>query len=257
MSRRQYPSSGESVTTFGARSIRALLIVGAFLPHGSSLTAQINGSLAGIVRDDLSSSVLEGATVSAAGTGVATVTDSLGQFRLPSLPEGRIDLRVTLSGYASVVESIDVSPTDVAFVRVRLPPLDAMLREVLVIGGVAQPPTGAAIAEVQPRSTASRSALDLLGEVPGVVVSSTPGRLNGGVRIQIRGSSSLLKNDPAIYLDGILISGSRSGSAGTHALELIPAKQVERIQVLRGPSAAAPQAHASSGVILVETEGAR
>ncbi len=86
--------------------------------------------------DDSSGSVLEGATVSAVGAGVEGVTDSFGQFRRPALPGGQIDLKVTLSGYASDVEPTEVSPVDMAFVRAGLPPLDAFLLEVLVIGGV-------------------------------------------------------------------------------------------------------------------------
>ena len=49
-----------------------------------------------------------------------TVTDSEGQFQLPEVPAGVIDLKVTLSGYASVVEPIDVYPTEAALVQ--LPP---------------------------------------------------------------------------------------------------------------------------------------
>jgi outer membrane cobalamin receptor len=57
--------------------------------------------------------------------------------------------------------------------------------------------------------------------------------------------------EPAIYIDGI-----RAGEGGNNAmlsLEQIPAANVLRIRVLRGPSAAAAYADAASGVILVET----
>ena len=41
-------------------------------------------------------------------------------------------------------------------------------------------------------------------------------------------------------------------STGLHVLELIPASEVERIRVLRGPSAAVEYPDATHGVILVE-----
>ena len=62
----------------------------------------------------------------------------------------------------------------------------------------------------------------------------------------------MLNNDPVIYVDGIRVS-DRTGAAQVHILELIPAEDVERIRILRGPAAAAAYTDANSGIILVET----
>ncbi len=241
----------------GSIGIRALMIVTSLLLFGSSITAQTSAYLVGTVMDASSGAVLEGATVSVVGMGIDdAATDTDGRFLLPRLPAGQINLRIALSGYSSVVESIDVSSTEVALVQILLPRVDATLDELLVIGRGEGSRTGTAIAEVPRRDDDSaRTAMDLLEhEVPGMLLDRSGGDLGGGARIRIRGSSSFRNNDPAIYLDGVRVDdGGLAGSVGIHVLELIPADQVERIRILRGPSAEAAYADAANGVILIET----
>jgi TonB-dependent SusC/RagA subfamily outer membrane receptor len=67
-----------------------------------------------------------------------------------------------------------------------------------------------------------------------------------------------VRNQPSIYLDGIRVTEMTTSGGGTNILELIPADDVERIQVLRGPSADAYLgADAMNGVIVIETRGGR
>ena len=240
----------------GSMGMSALMIVTSLLLLGSSLTAQTTGSLVGTVMDASSGAVLEGATASVVGMGIDdAVTDADGRFLLPHLPAGRVRLRIALSGYSSAVESIDVSPTEVTRVRVLIPRVDATMEELLVMmGRVQRSRTGAAVAEVRRRGNPPRSALDLLKQEPGVVIELGGGTLSGGARIRVRGSSSFQNNDPAIYVDGVRIDdGQGQGSAAIHVLELIPAEQVERIQILRGASGGAAYADAVNGVFLIET----
>ena len=232
----------------------ALMIVTSLLLLGSSLTAQTSGSLVGTVMDASSGAVLEGATASVVGMGIDdAVTDADGRFLLPHLPAGRVRLRIALSGYSSVVESIDVSPTEVARVLVLIPRVDATLEELLVMRGrVQRSRTEAAVAEVGRRGNSTSSALDLLKQEPGVFIEPSGGMLSDGVRIRIRGSSSLQNNNPAIYLDGVRIDDGQ-GSVALRILELIPADEVESIQILRGASAGAAYADVVNGALLIET----
>ncbi len=85
------------------------------------------------------------------------------------------------------------------------------------------------------------------------------GTAGGGASVQLRGVNSLsLSNEAVIFVDGIRIS-PRMGSFGErssvelHALEMIPAANVARIRILRGPAATARYPDTSNGVILVET----
>ena len=239
--------------------IPGLMIVTSLLLFGSSIMAQTSASLVGTVMDASSGAVLEGAMVSVVGMEIDdATTDADGRFLLPHLSAGQTSLRIALSGYSSVVESIDISSTEAALVQILLPRIDATLDELLVIGrgqGPQGPRTGAAIAEVSRRDDSARSAMDLLEKkVPGLLLRRSGGDLSGSARIRIRGSSSFRNNDPAIYLDGVRVDdGGLEGYQGIHVLELIPADQVERIRILRGPSAEAAYADATNGVILVET----
>lgn len=205
--------------------------------------------IVGTVVDESSGEPLEGATVSLAEQGVSASTDANGVFQLSSVPTGDLTARVELPGYVTLVEQIEVLSDEVGLLQFRVSRVAAAL-EGLLVRARGQAVQGPSVTEAEPGKMFVQSALDLLREqMPGVVIRSSAGAETG---IRIRGSSSLLNNDPAIYLDGIRIGDAGSVSA-LHTLEQIPAERVARIRVLRGPSAAARFADANNGVILVET----
>ncbi len=225
-----------------------------------AVEAQANASLMGIVLQEGSDRPLPGARLMILETQRSVVTDGDGKFSFPELTPGDFVLRAGLDGYASVVESLEIAPSEVGFVQLRLPPLFAALDEILVMaernfGGAGHHETS-----VQNDEGGIGTAADLLeGKVPGLDLRRNSGLAGGGARLQLRGPSSLfLSNEPAIYVNGIRIS-SRTGSldsrnsAGLHPLEMIPASAVKRIRVLRGPSAGAQYPDATNGVILIET----
>ena len=236
-----------------------VLLSGALLPFpGYALHAQALGSLGGTVFSGLNDEPLTGVTIAVLDGDFQTVTDEDGEFFFPELPTGEVTLRAELSGYASVVERVRLTPAEVGILQLRLTPIMAALSELLVVVGRESTPPGSADVVVLGGNDDSRTALDMLAEkIPGVSVSQ--GSVSSGAQIRIRGSSSLfLSNAPAIYLDGIRITAREEGldtraSAGLHALELIPASRVKRIRVLRGPSASGLYGDAAHGVILVET----
>lgn len=226
----------------------------------SSLQAQARGSMSGMVLDEASGAPIQGAAVTILDQDVRAETDDEGRFLLPDIPSGEVALRVEAGGYSSVVEQVEVSSVDVAFLRVELPRMEAMLDRLLVQSDRRSAGRGHSEAEVRRRES-SESAVDLLAsEVPGVNVSRAAGIVGSGASIRIRGVSTITgTNDPAIFLDGIRIDGGGSPLQGggaavaLHALDLIPADEVDRIRVLRGPSAASQYADAANGVILIET----
>lgn len=225
----------------------------------ASLDAQTRGSVVGSVVDEADDAPLEGATISVLSTDLSAVTDEQGEFILPHVPLGQATVKVEQPGYSSVVQTVDVSRADVTFLQVRLPRMEALLREILVRTG-RRPASGGVEAEVRRRDDGrSNTAADLLADrVPGVDVTWGSGIVGQGAAIRIRGISSIsLSNAPAVYLDGIRIDegggATAAGKAALTALEQIPAEQVERIRVLRGPSAAARYAESANGIILVET----
>jgi hypothetical protein len=236
-----------------------LLLSGVLLSSpGYLLHAQTVGSLAGTVLSAENDAPLKGVTVAVLEGDFQTVTDEDGGFFFPELPTGEITLRAELSGYASVVERVGLTPAEVGILQLRLAPIMAALSELLVVVGRGATSSGPADVLVLGGTDDSRTALDMLAEkIPGVNVSQ--GSVSSGAQIRIRGSSSLfLSNAPSVYLDGIRIT-PREGSfdsrwsSGLHALELVPASLVKRIRVLRGPSASSLYGDATHGVILIET----
>ena len=246
-------------------TVAAALAAGIFLsgPH-FALEGQASASLMGIVLQEGSDRPLPGATLMILETQRSVVTDDKGEFSFSELTPGEVVLRAGLDGYASVVESLEIASNEVSFVQLRLPPLFAALDEILVIAERRTGRAGHHEALVRNDDGDLGTAADLLeGKVPGLNLRRNTGSAGGGARVQLRGPNSLfLSNEPVIYVDGIRIS-TRNGSldlrdsAGLHPLEMIPASVVERIRVLRGPSAGAQYPDASNGVILIETRQGR
>jgi len=229
----------------------ALLGVGLILAltRSEALPAQATGTIVGSVVDDLTGATLSGATISVWRTDIDTVSDTGGAFALEAVPAGGPSIRVELTGYAAVVERMEILPEEVVLVQFRLTPLAAALEGLLVRvrpdeGG------GATVSSVEPGGAYALTALDLLRQqVPGVSVRALGA---SGPGIRIRGSSSLYENDPVLFVDGVLAADGITRSV-VEALEQIPAESVLRVRVLHGPAATARFGDASSGVILLET----
>ena len=98
----------------------------------------------------------------------------------------------------------------------------------------------------------------LAANVPGVRVAVNRGVAGTSADVAIRGTGSFQqRRGPAIYLDGILISeyvtaANPQGVSALSVLSQIPARDVERIFVLRGPSTSAQYSQAD-GIIVIET----
>jgi outer membrane receptor for ferrienterochelin and colicin len=116
-------------------------------------------------------------------------------------------------------------------------------------------------AEVRPKDTSGTptTMLDAIGtQVPGVMVMKPSGEVGRGSRVMIRGPSSIsLSNLPLVYLDGIRVQAEQFGirGRGLLSLDFIDPQSIDRIEVLRGPAAAAQfGGEASAGVIMVYTK---
>jgi hypothetical protein len=231
---------------------RLLVLVGVFMSSGGAahLTAQEHSALSGVVLEEGTDRPLHGATVAVVGSGQTRETGTEGEFLFLEVPVGDLTLRVSLDGYASLVEPIPLVEGS-AFLQLRLLPLAVAVEEIIatVPGSSAQTASGA-----RPASRATndpRTAADLLqGRVAGLSLNRNEGSAGGGARVQTRGINSMsLTNEPVFYVNGIRVSG-RVGDM--HVLETIPASWVTLIRVLRGPSAQYPDAF--NGAVLIETD---
>jgi iron complex outermembrane receptor protein len=235
-------------------------LLGALLLAGP-VSAQARGALFGVVLDDRSDTPLSGARVVVVGSATKTEVGSDGLFLLPDLPIGPVQLRFEQAGYSSSVEQIDIASDSLTALEVRMVPIALLLEDLVVTAHKQAAESGSAVAEVRPEgnSRTSLTAADLIANIPNLRVQP-----DGRAGVSIRGVSSITQSDaPAIYLDGIRVmevitSGSTEGPRASGILSRIPARDVLRIRVLKGPSAPAQYGDAANGVILIETnrEGA-
>ncbi len=90
------------------------------------------------------------------------------------------------------------------------------------------------------------SLIEVLAAQPGIQTGTTGGAGAGG-SLYIRGTSA---GHALVLVDGVRIG---SATAGAAALENIPASQIERIEILRGPASAVYGSDAIGGVVQIFT----
>ncbi|MDE6697198.1 MAG: TonB-dependent receptor [Muribaculaceae bacterium] len=207
----------------------------------------------GIV-DDPTGEPLIGATVMEKGTSNGTATDFDGNFTINVAPNAT--LVFSYIGY----DSQEVPVNGRTEIKVTLQDNATMLAETVVIGygSVKKSDATGSVAVVKPdevEAGLATSVQDLLvGQTPGVVVT-TAGGPSGSANIRIRGGASLsASNDPLIVLDGVPLSNDTPLGMGS-PLAMIDPASVESMTVLKDASATAIYgSRASNGVILITTK---
>lgn len=203
---------------------------------------------------DPSGEPLIGASILAEGTSVGTATDIGGNYAINVNPDATL-----------VFSYVGYDPQSVAVkgrttIDVTMKENSVMLNEVVAIGyGVVKKSdaTGS-VAVVKPdeiEAGLATSVQDMLvGQTPGVVVTSAGGP-EGGASIRVRGGSSLnASNDPLIVLDGVPLDNGGVQGMG-NPLAMISPENIESMTILKDASATAIYgARASNGVIIVTTK---
>ncbi len=203
---------------------------------------------------DPSGEPLIGASILAEGTSVGTATDIDGKYAINVNPDATL-----------VFSYVGYDPQSVAVkgrttIDVTMKENSVMLNEVVAIGyGVVKKSdaTGS-VAVVKPdeiEAGLATSVQDMLvGQTPGVVVT-TAGGPEGGASIRVRGGSSLnASNDPLIVLDGVPLDNGGVQGMG-NPLAMISPENIESMTILKDASATAIYgARASNGVIIVTTK---
>jgi TonB-linked SusC/RagA family outer membrane protein len=248
------------------RSLRVFALLCAFVLISSSISAQ-NKTIEGVVSDQ-AGAPLNGATVSAKGTKLVTVTDNNGAFRF-SIPQsvktlvisyvGAKATEISIEGRTNITASLDVTETK--------------LSEVVVIGygATRRADVSSAISSVKAKDLKDIpvAGIDqaIQGKVAGVTVMNNSGQPGGGVSLRIRGVTTINSNDPLIVIDGVIFTsntkssagyaglGGSDGQTGNSFLASINPNDIESIDILKDASAQAIYgAQAANGVILITTK---
>ena len=197
---------------------------------------------------------LIGASILAEGTSVGTSTDIDGNYTINVSPKAT--LIFSYVGYDSQKVPVEGRTT----INVTMSENSVMLNEVVAIGyGVVKKSdaTGS-VAVIKPDEIEAGMATSvqdmLVGQTPGVVVT-TAGGPEGGANIRIRGGSSLnASNDPLIVVDGVPLDNGGIQGMG-NSLAMISPENIESMTVLKDASATAIYgSRASNGVIIITTK---
>lgn len=96
------------------------------------------------------------------------------------------------------------------------------------------------------------------GRAAGVFIESGNGKVGQGIKVRIRGSSSVTaSNDPLYVIDGVVVTSQSQSttSAATNPLADLNFNDVESIEILKDASASAIYgSRASNGVVLITTK---
>src|SRR5262245_18972166 len=238
--------------------------------RAAPLVAQ-QGTISGQVTDQVSSQPIAGARVIVVGTALTVQTNADGRYRLADVRPGQVTVRVSAIGYGSVNRpfTLGAGEDHVEDVALTLQPYSLDQVIVTATGEQAKREVGNVINRIQVDSLVDTRPIsnmnDLLGaHAPGVDVLA--GNLSGsGSRVRIRGTNSLsLNNEPLYIIDGVRMvadnNSSSIGIGGTNPSRIndINPEEIESIEVVKGPSAAALYGTAAStGVIIITTKRGR
>lgn len=234
-----------------------------------TLAAQDLGAIAGEVRDRATQQPLSDAQVVIVGSQRGARTDAMGRYRIVNVAAGTYQVRAVRLGYEAQTVPLTVGVGATANANFSLPVTAARLDEVVVTAtgetqrrresGV----TTARIDTSQVNMAAVQTLSDILSSrAAGVSVQQAGGTTGGTSRIRIRGSNSInLSNDPLLIVDGVRVNNNPNsssiavgGQAPSRFNDINP-DDVENIEIIKGPAAAAMYGTAASnGVIQITTK---
>ncbi len=246
--------------------LRGALLCLLVLAMTDSARAQVH-TVRGTVVSQSDNMPLAGVNVVEVGTMNGTATDVDGTFSL-TVASPSASVVFTFVGFVSQTVAVG-GQSDLS---VSLAEDTALLEEVVVTaGGIErkQRAVGYAVSEVggeELREARENNVANALaGKVAGVLVTKPATGPAGSSRVIIRGASSLGEDSQPLYVvDGVPIDNSTLGSAGMwggsdggDGISSVNADDIEKVTVLKGPSAAALYGtRAKNGVILITTKKA-
>src|SRR5438067_6900908 len=229
------------------QSLGTALVVGLVLPI--ALHAQ-PGRITGVVTPAAGRPVYR-AQVSVPGTQLGALTDSLGHYRITSVPAGPHTVRAASLGYAPQTANVTVTANGTATADFTLPTLAIALQQMVVVGYGTQRKgevTGS-VAQVNSEDFIKGPARDaaslIAGKVAGLGVITPSGDPRSGTQIMLRGITTIQGNtSPLVLIDGV-----------PGGLNTVSPSDIESISVLKDGSAPAVYgSRASNGVILITTK---
>jgi iron complex outermembrane receptor protein len=182
-------------------------------------------------------------TVRVKSNGRTTITDDDGSFTLANLPAGEYDLEISLTGFATTTQHVTVEARRATNLSIHLQISGQQLQEVVVTGGINRLARRSSddLAKMPLKNTENPQVYttitkDLLADQ---LVQSVDDGLRNATGLQKMWDATGRSGDGGGYYNArgfILQSQLRNGVAG-NVTSKIDAANLERIEVLKGPSA--------------------
>jgi TonB-linked SusC/RagA family outer membrane protein len=252
--------------------LHASLIASA-VPWALAAQQPAQGTVTGRVIDAATQRPLPDVQVSVVGTQRGAISNEQGDFRIVGITPGTVTVRAQRIGFAPSTQSVVVGTASPATANFVLTATAIQIDEVVITAtGESQRKreTGNTVATITPSAerlaTTTNIADVLQASAPGVYVNSPGGTQGSAARIRIRGASSLsLSNEPLLIVDGVRASNEIGGTGTigvggqtTTRLNDINPDDIEAIEVIKGPAAAALYGTAgANGVIQIRTKRGR
>jgi TonB-linked SusC/RagA family outer membrane protein len=216
--------------------------------------------VSGVVTARSDAQRIPGVIVTIKGTNRGTSTDADGKFSISA--NSTDTLHFTFIGYSAVDQVVGNGKV----VNVALESTESRLNEVVVTAlGISREKRslGYAVQELKAKDIGEVRETNLVnalaGKVAGVTVTNSQGNM-GSSRIIIRGETSIAgNNQPLFVVDGIPVDNSQLG-VGTgrdfaNAISDLNPDDIESLNVLKGPNAAALYgSRAAAGVLVIKTK---
>ncbi|MDX2058004.1 MAG: SusC/RagA family TonB-linked outer membrane protein [Gemmatimonadales bacterium] len=244
----------------------------ALLAGAPPLVAQNVGTVSGTITDAATGQSLSDVRVTVVGSVLSITTDNRGGYRIANVPAGSVTLQARRIGYKALDKTVTVTAGQTATVDFALNASVVTLDEVIVsgtAGDTKRKAQSATVSEIGVSDIAQTAPIRTFAEilqsrVPGVSVSMGSGTSGASSQIRIRGPASIsLSNEPIVYIDGIRVTSSNAslfftGGQSTSRLSEFDPKEIESIEVVKGPAAATLYgADASAGVIQIISKKGR
>jgi TonB-linked SusC/RagA family outer membrane protein len=231
--------------------------------------AQATGTVTGRVTD-AQQQPIAGAQIVVVGENARAVTDQQGNFRLPGVRAGSAQVSATRIGYDTRTQTVSVAAGGTATADFTLS------SSALEIGGLVVTASGREqrqremgnavgvidVSRVELASVPTMTSL-IQGRSAGVNVQLGSGEIGTASRIRIRGNNSVsLSNEPLVIVDGVRVTSTENTLVGSYQtvsrLDDINPEDIENVEILKGPAAAALYGTAAAnGVIQITTRRGR
>ncbi|WP_405381036.1 SusC/RagA family TonB-linked outer membrane protein [Maribacter sp. LLG6340-A2] len=215
---------------------------------GNYAFSQQGTTISGLVTDAETMEPLPGVNVVEKGTTNGTVTDFDGNYSITLTTDNAV-LMVSYIGFAAKEVPVDNRTQ----LNVTLSEDAEALEEVVVVGygSVKKADLTGSVTSVSTEQITQRNVNNPLegiqGNLPGVVITNSTGRVGDGFDINIRGNNSFSGDaQPLFVVDGVPTDG----------IDFLNPQDIERIDVLKDASSAAIYgSRGANGVVIVTTKG--